>query len=65
MAANLFRLVRWGLTRGPTELELAARWRGRASVWSYDLMNEPVWSWDGVPDTPVATGCIGDECFDF
>ena len=25
MAANLFRLVRWGLTRGPTELELAAR----------------------------------------
>ena len=22
MAANLFRLVRWGLTRGPTELEL-------------------------------------------
>jgi hypothetical protein len=52
---------------------LASAWKGHPAVWSFDLMNEPVWQTGPRTPTPGsnkwATGCMGtmndSKCFDF
>lgn len=52
---------------------LAAAWKGHPGVFSFDLMNEPVWESGPRPstpgDNPWAKGCMGAvndaKCFDF
>ena len=52
---------------------LASAWKGHPGVWSFDLMNEPVWQSGPRLPTPGsnkwATGCMGavndSKCFDF